>query len=234
MDVEESVSGFKLRGSWAEIVEHGERITRGLKDLADDGERVDTDDLEEWDEWRPKADERLQEDVSQKTAEKASVNEGEGEKAGKTPDEDLRTAGKKLSESYGRLEAPSEAVSEWRESANYVARAADSATRKALRKVEGSVYQNVMTQMSPYYFDNDLISANLNRADADAGEYVFEINVNDDDLKIRVSNKLADYENALERWHVDTPKDTDVAEAVEGHSLPESEDTDGNSDPKRT
>jgi len=234
MDVEESVSGFKLRGTWAEVVEHGERITRALKDLRDDAETVDGEALEEWDEWRPKADERLGEDVSEKTAEQASVSEGKGEKAGKAPDEDLKAAGEKLTDSYERIEEPAEAVNEWRESINYVARAADSATRKALRKVEGGVYKNVMTQMSPYYFDNQLVSANLNRADADAGEYVFEINVNDDDLKIRVSNKLADYETSVDRWHVDTPKETDVAEAVEGHPPPEAETTDGGSDPKKT
>jgi len=234
MDVEESVSGFKIRGSWGEVVEHGERITRALKDIANGGEDVDEDALAEWDEWRPKADERLGEDVSQKTAEQASVSEGEGEKAGKAPDEDLKTAGEKLSESYDRLEEPTEAVNEWRESINYVARAADSATRKALRKVEGSVYENVMTQMSPYYFDNELVSANLNRSDPEAGDYVFEININDDDLKIRVSNKLADYETSVDRWHVDTPKETDVAEAVEGHAPPENGTTDGGSDPKQT
>ncbi len=234
MDVEESVSGFKFRGNWADVVEHGERITRALKDLGADGAPVDEDALEEWDEWRPKADERLGEDVSEKTAEQASVGEGQGEKAGKAPDEDLKTAGEKLTDSYSRLEEPSEAVNEWRESINYVARAADSATRKALRKVEGGVYKNVMTQMSPYYFDNQLVSANLNRADADAGDYVFEINVNDDDLKIRVSNKLADYENSVDRWHVDTPKDTNVAEAVEGHQPPETGATDGGSNPNKT
>ena len=234
MDVEESVSGFKFRGNWAKIVEHGERITRALKDLEADDTPVDGDALDEWDEWRPKADERLGEDVSEKTAEQASVGEGEGEKAGKAPDEDLKAAGEKLTDSYDQLEEPREAVNEWRESINYVARAADSATRKALRKVEGGVYKNVMTQMSPYYFDNQLVSANLNRADADAGEYVFEINVNDDDLKIRVSNKLADYESSVDRWHVDTPKDTDIAEAVEGHAPPEAGETDGDSDPNQT
>ncbi|QLD88974.1 hypothetical protein HWV07_07995 [Natronomonas salina] len=231
MEVQESVSGFKVRGSWVDVVEHGERLTRALKDVADEGQPVEEEALEAWDEWRPKADERLGEDVNQKTAEQASVGEGTGEKAGKDPDEDLKTAGEKLADSYDNLEEPGEAVNEWRESINYVARAADSATRKALRKVEGSVYKNVMTQVSPYYFDNELVSANLQRADTD--DYVFEVNVNDDDLKIRVSNKLADYETSVDRWHVDTPKDTDVAEAVEGHAPPEEPETAGDSDPKK-
>ncbi|PSQ41137.1 hypothetical protein BRD14_07105 [Halobacteriales archaeon SW_5_68_122] len=231
MEVEESVSGFRMRGSWVDIVEHGERITRVLKDLGEEGFDVDEAALEEWDEWRPKADERLREDVSEKTAEQASISEGEGEQAGKAPDEDLRTAGEKLSDSYESLETPKKAVDEWRASITYVARAADSATRKAVRKVEGGVYRNVMTQMSPYYFDNELISANLRRAAVD--DYVFEVNVNDDDLKLRTSNKLADYETAVDRWHVDTPKETDVAEAAEGHEPPVNEETAGESEPTR-
>ena len=154
-----------------------------------------------------------------------------GERAGKDPDEDLRTAGEKLADSYESLETPRKAVDEWRASITYVARAADSATRKAVRKVEGGVYRNVMTQMSPYYFDNELISANLRRAEVD--DYVFEVNVNDDDLKLRTSNKLADYETAVDRWHVDTPKETDVAEAAEGHEPPVNEETAGESEPTR-
>jgi len=231
MNIDEGVSGFKLRGNWGDTVELGERITRALKDLESEGVDVDLDALSEWDTWRPKVDERLDDDVSEKTADQASIGEGKGEKAGKTPDEDLKTAGDKLADSYGHLEDPEEAVEEWRESIGYVARAADSATRKALRKVEGSVYKNVMTQVSPYYFDNELISANLKRSDA--GEYVFEVNVNDDDLKIRVSNKLADYDQTVDRWHVDTPKETDIVEAVEGHEPPEEEVTHGGSRPTK-
>jgi len=180
--MEESVSGFKLRGTWGDIVEHGERITEALREAGVSGETYD-----EWEEWRPKHHERLGEDVSEKTAEQASVGEGEGERKGKGPDDDLKTAGEKISESYEKLEDEDtdEAVSKWQDSVSYVARAADSASRKALRKVEDTVYQNVMTQLAPYYFDNDLVSANLqqtSRTDEEE-EFIFEVNVNDDELK---------------------------------------------------
>ena len=223
--MKESVSGFKTRGGWVDAVEHGERIVRALKDLLDEGEDdVSLAALDEFDEWRPKSHERLDEDVNEKTADQASVEEGKGEKAGKDPDEDLQTAGEKLTESYENLEeeATSEAVDKWGESLDYVARAADSAGRKAVRKVEDAVYRNVMTQIAPYYFDNELVSANLQRVNGDdRPEYVFEINVNDDDLKIKVSNKLADYESAVDRWHVDTEKATEAAEAAEGVEAPD-------------
>lgn len=217
--MEESVSGFKLRGSWGDIVEHGERITEALREADASG-----DAYEEWEEWRPKHHERLGEDVSEKTAEQASVAEGKGEQKGKTPDDDLKTAGEKITESYEKLEEEKtdEAVDKWQDSVNYVARAADSASRKAIRKVEDTVYQKVMTRLAPYYFDNDLISANVQRVGRGDGEptFVFEVNVNVDDLKREVSEKLAAYEDDVDRWHVDTEKRTDTVEAAEGVEPP--------------
>ncbi|MFB6194549.1 MAG: DUF5828 family protein [Haloplanus sp.] len=219
--MEESVSGFKRRGTWPEIVEHGERITRALREAGAEGEA-----FEEWDEWRPKSHERLGEDVSEKTAEQASVGEGEGEKAGKEPEEDLRTAGEKLSESYEQVEKGETegAVERWQDSINYVARAADSAGRKALRAVEDTVYRKVMTQLAPYYFDNELVSANIQKTSRGEREeeFIFEVNVNDDDLKEAVSDRLTDYESDVDRWHVDTEKETEVAEVVEGVEPPPS------------
>ena len=218
--MEESVSGFKTSGDWIAVVEHGERITRALQEVAEE-EDVDLGGaLEDFDEWRPKSHERLDDDVNEKTAAQASVAEGEGEKEGKGPDEDLQTAGEKLAESYERLDEPDEAVGKWGESIDYVARAADSAGRKAIRTVENAVYRNVMTQIAPYYFDNELISANLQQVRGEK-EYVFEVNVNDDDLKVHVSNRLADYESEVDRWHVDTEKATETAEAAEGAEAPD-------------
>ena len=223
-DTEESVSGFKCSGSWVDIVEHGERITHALEQLADEHD-IDEDALAEFDNWRPKSHERLDKDVNEKTAEQAHLEEGKGEQAGKEPDEDLQTAGEKLAESYESLDDPDEAVGKWGESIDYVARAADSAGRKAIRRVEDTVYQSVMTRVSPYYFDNELVSANTKRGSrGDRPRYVFEVNVNDDDLKTRVSNRLANYESDVERWHVNTEKATESVELAEGVEAPEADD----------
>jgi len=227
--MEESISGFKIRGTWGDVVEHGERVTRALRDLdVNEPDNDYADAFAAWNEWRPKSHERIEADVSEKTAEQASVGEGKGEKAGKNPDEDIQTAGEKLSESYEKLEDDDTegAVGKWGESLEYVARAADSAGRKALRAVEDTVYQRVMTQIAPYYFDNDLVSANLQNTTNGDGEetFVFEINVNDDDLKESVSERLAEYEDTVDRWHVDTEKETETVEAVEGVEAPEEEE----------
>jgi len=220
--MDESISGFKQRGDWGDVVEHGERITLALREAG-----VDGDAFHDFDDWRPKSHERIDEDVSEKTAAQASVAEGKGEKAGKTPGEDLQTAGEKLSESYERVEADDTegAVERWGESITHVARAADSASRKAIRKVEDTVYRKVMTQVAPYYFDNELVSANVTQVNrSDPGEqFVFEVNVNDDELKSRVSDILAAYESKIDRWHVETEKRTEDVAAAEGVEPPDDE-----------
>jgi len=228
--MEESISGFKIRGDWGDVVEHGERVTQALREAG-----VNTDAFHEWDEWRPKSHERIDEEVSAKTAEQASVAEGDGEEAGKTAGEDLQTAGAKLGESYEKVgEGDGEgALRRWGDSLNHVARAADSAGRKAIRTVEDTVYRKVMTQLAPYYFDNELISANVQRVDGGEGTeaFVFEVNVNDDDLKAEVSEVLDEYESAIDRWHVDTVKETDTVEAAEGVDLPEEDEQPATEEP---
>jgi hypothetical protein len=227
--MEESVAGFKERGTWGDMVEHGERVTQALREA--DAHEEYPDAFDEWIEWRPKSHERIEEEVSEKTAEQASVGESAGEKEGTSPDEDLQTAGERLTESYEELEEgeADTAVEKWQDSLNHVKRAADTAGRKALRKVENAVYQNVMTQVAPYYFDNDLVSANLQRVRSQE-EFVFEVNVNDDDLKDAVRDHLESFED-IDRWHVDTERETTTAEAVEGVEPPEAGDED---EPKST
>jgi hypothetical protein len=227
--MEEQVSGFKTVGDWGTVVEHGERITQALRELGvqSEPEYRDrfADDLEEWNEWRPKADERFERDLKPKTAEQASVSEGEGERAGAEPDEDLHASGEKLSASYAALEDRDveRAVETGAEAADRAARAADTASRKALRTVEEGVYRHVMTQLAPCYFDNELVSANVERPIHDGGDdstFSFEVNINDDHLKADVSTVLSRYEDEIDRWHVDTEKETAAVEAVEGAEVP--------------
>jgi hypothetical protein len=203
--MEESISGFKVRGTWADIIEHGECITRALRDAGThmaSGKPNSSypDAFAEWDEWRPKPHDQLEDDISEKTAEQASVDEGKGEKVGESPTENIQTAGEKLTESSEELEEDDDEspANKAGESMEHVARAADTAGRKALRKVEETVYDQVMTQISPYYFDNKLMSANLEQVTTgDEEEFIFEVNVNDDDLKSVISERLTD-EDAID------------------------------------
>lgn len=229
-DMEETLSGFKITGSWGDVVEHGERITYALRDLGVDDPDDETWDYHEafhdWDEWRPKAHEVIDDDVNEKTAEQASVDEGKGEAAGQAPNEDVQTASQKLGESYEKLgeDDSQAAVEKWSESLDYVKRAADSAGRKLLRSFEDTVYRKVMTRFTPYYFDNTLISATITRKRR-SEEFVFEVNINDDALQSAVSEQLIEIADEYDRWHVTTTKETETVRDAEGHTeVPDSGD----------
>ncbi len=187
--MEERVSGFRVRGPWDEIVAHGNRITRALRESGADEEAIG-----EWDDWRPKPHEQLEVDVSERTAEKASTKGGSGEKAGETARTDLKQAGEQALESVEKAEGdgPEDVLEKWEESLKHALRAVDTTTRKATRAVETAVYEDVMTRFTPYYFDNGLVSANIRETSRleDGDEFVFEVNINDDQLKDEVSQRL--------------------------------------------
>lgn len=211
--MEESVSGFTQEGEWVTIVEHGERITAALADVG-----VDDEEVADWNEWRPKAHERLSEAVTEKTAEQASTARGNGERADTSPDEDITSAGEELTEATkdvaeGEFEG---AIDNGNDAVTYTARAVDSAGRKAIRAAEEPVYKHVMPQVSPCYFDNALISANLSRTQDDESQYAFEVNITDDTLKEHVSEQLAAYDAEIGHWRIETEKNTASIEAAEG------------------
>lgn len=213
----ESVSGFKRTGDWAEIIEHGERLAFALEELGADDEM-----LREYNEWRPKSTDNVSDDINDKTAEKAMTEKSNS----KTATNDIKTAGEEIAKSYKNFGHPDDAFQNWIDSLSYAARAVDTVTRKSIRNVEKVVYKNVMTIISPYYFDNSLISANLARVDKDPQEYRLEINVNDDELKEDVSQKLESYEDDYNRWHISTDKNTETVDAAEGIEDSENIDSD--------
>lgn len=210
--MKKGVSGFIVEGEWDDVVEHGDRITVALRDTGYSGEA-----LEEWDDWRPKTHERLREDIREKTAEYAHLKDGPGERANQSPVDDVQEASDELTDAYERLDNIDEALARWRASVRYLGRAADSTSRKVIRTVEDVVYKRVMSRTSPFYFDNKLVSANIRRSNrANGPVYTFEVNVNDDDLKAVVSDRLETFENEVDRWQLDIKKDTGTVEATEG------------------
>jgi len=188
--MEEHVSGFRVRGSWDEVVGHGERITRALRESD-----VDEELLAEWDDWRPKAHEELGEEVSEKTVEQARIEKGAGEQAGQAPKEDLKRASERALESIEKTEGdgPEDVLDKWEDAIGHGLRAVDTTTRKAIRTFETVVYEQVMTRFTPFYFDNELISANIRETAGlkNGTEFIFEVNVNDDHLKQEVSQRLS-------------------------------------------
>lgn len=189
--MKQTLGGLKHTGSWTEVVHHGDNIS----EILHSAELCSAASLQEWDEWRPKIYEALNDEVTKKTAEKASINKGSGEENGRNPKNDMKKAGKKLVDvPKDAVKKPKEATKGIQHSAKYAARAADAVSRKMLRKVEKTVYEKVMTQVSPCYFDNECISANIQKKtqlSSDRNVFVFEVIVHDDDARNTLFDEVA-------------------------------------------
>lgn len=207
----ESVSGFKIRGDWNDIVAHGEMIAEVLSEIG----QVDDEfrsDLDEYDSWRPKIQEKIDREVAEKTAKKASIDDATEEKS---VTDKVSEAQKKANMGAGDItdNNPNEAFSEFNESAKSLIQALQILSKKSIKSSEEAVYKNIMTTISPYYFDNKLVSANLKEVDGDV--YELEVDVNDDDIKSVVSDKLENL-RSVDDWHVEANIDKSIAKDVEG------------------
>lgn len=223
-DFEKSVSGFLVKGKWTEIVEHGERIAYALKQIDSDN-KMDKE-IREYNEWRPKASEALSEDVSDKTAKQASLDESKTE----SPKKNIKNAGEDIAKSCSSYKHPRDMMSLWVGSIKSTVKSLEMATKKVFRNTEIAVYKNIMTRISPYYFDNKLVSANIKKKSDYT--YIFEVNINIDDMKDKVHSKLNEYDDQYERWHISTKFDAESAMKAEGENdISYTEDQDSEDDP---
>lgn len=191
------IAGFQMEGTWPQVVAHGDRITEALRELGPAAHpRMDRetfgDAMDEWESWRPQRDDSLEKDVRARTAQQASLGPSPGERRGHTALDDLRGAAVALVEGPDAI--PDGGSHAWTsrvvEAARLATRAADTGVRGLLRGAEEHVYTHVMTKLSPYYFDNRIVSANLDRLTGEEEAYRFEVNVNSDSLKEQVSARL--------------------------------------------
>lgn len=192
-----SVAGFRCAGTWEEVVAHGDRITEALKKHS-----INEEALRQWNQWRPSKDDSLSEEVTERTVKQASTQNGKGEKKGISATEDVKKASQRIAKSsrVATKVSPKFASRELRQGAKYAARAVDSASRKILRRTEEAVYEHLMTSVSPCYFDNKIVSANImcksGLRPAESGneddKFVFEININNDDLREAVRQEFSE------------------------------------------
>lgn len=193
--MEQRISGFRVEGTWESVVDHGDQISRILRELGSTAHpEMDPDAykdaLHDWEAWRPRATEDLDDDLRPRTAEQASVVEGEGEKRGQTTGEDLQRARKTLVAAGSHAHVETGLVRRLAEATRLTGRAIDTGFRRLTRRFEETIYEHLMTRMAPCYFDNPVISANLDRRAPGDDEYRFEININDDELKAKVSERV--------------------------------------------
>lgn len=195
--MEKTVSGVKFEGKWEDIVNRGEEVTEVLK------EETDSESVDEWDDWRPREGEELQDDHREKTVEKASLEENQVEKEGQTATdkagEAVGDAGKAV-KGATKGDVP-EASHKTRRAVTRTFLSIETGIRKTVRRVEHVIYKHVISRTNPHYFDSELVSASLKekgkvpgKNNGDEPEYVMSITVNDDEVSEKLQEGMEEKE----------------------------------------
>lgn len=195
--MQETVSGVRVRGKWDEVVNKGEEVTRVLEQ----SDETHSDHLDEWEDWRPRASEDLDDEHREKTVKKAVTAEGPAEKEGKTATEQAGEAVEDVEEAVGEaVEGDIDSASrKTRRAAFEALLSIDVAARKLLRRFETFVYRHFTSRASPHYFDSELVSASLSkktgvterfrRGDSEE-EFEMTVAINDDTVKEEFQEKM--------------------------------------------
>ena len=208
--MEERISGFRVEGDWDHVVAHGDRISKALQDLGSQAHprmeaRRFREALHEFDHWRPRTGETIQEDLRPRTAAQASLHRGEGEQKGQSSGEDLERAGEALVAPESVAYVEESVIRRVAEASRLTGRAVDTRLRGLLRSFEETIYEHLMTRTAPCYFDNRIVSANLAEIANEEDRYAFEININADELKQKVAQRVEqDLEDARRRGSTPT------------------------------
>lgn len=177
--MQETVCGVRFEGEWEELANKGKAVTKALEEAA-----PDRDDIEEWEQWRPRASESMDEDHREKTVEHNTMGEDQVKPHDTDPTEDAGEAVEEVSGavaemSKGRVRRASGRLAA---SIHRAGRSIHTATKAGFQRFEAAVYHHIMTRTNPHYFDSDLVSASVSAKGAPFGEkdtYELTVNIND-------------------------------------------------------
>lgn len=178
--MKETVCGVRFEGDWEELANWSKTVTKALERTA-----ADTDDVEAWEQWRPRAAESMDKDHREKTVEQACMNEEQVKPHDADPSDDVEEAVAEVSDAVdevtkGRIRQASNRIAV---SLHRAGRSVHTATKAGFRRFEAAVYHHIMTRTNPHYFDSDLVSASVATKGSLFGDrdqtYELTVNIND-------------------------------------------------------
>ncbi|MEF8874839.1 MAG: DUF5828 family protein [Candidatus Thermoplasmatota archaeon] len=181
-NMEDTNAGLEFEGGWKDICIFARTFERVIEENAPGEEAV-----EEYDQWRPREGEDEQ-DISEKTAENACLDEKEVEERYNGAKEELESAGEKIKKGVGGEESSTKNI---KKASKKVERLVGAESIKSIRKLEKMIYEEIMLKFNPYYFDTEDFSVNLEKISNGGNEnYKLTVNIPDEDLRGKIRDEL--------------------------------------------
>ncbi len=181
-------TGLKIVGDWEEICSFSRRVSKIIKEYSEKKKTSDMKSAEEFDEWRPREEED-KDDLKKKTVEKASLKEKKVEKDFEGAKKEFSKATEKMEESVKEAVNGEDPGNNLKEASEGIGKIIEAESFKSIRKMEEAIFEKIMLNFSPYYFDTEKLSINLKRNKKEK-EYVLTVNVLDEELKKYMQDKV--------------------------------------------
>ncbi|MBS3816363.1 MAG: hypothetical protein KGY76_02235 [Candidatus Thermoplasmatota archaeon] len=177
-------AGLEFEGCWKDICVFARTFERVIEDNAPDERSV-----EEYNHWRPREEED-EKDISEKTAEEACLEKKEVEEEFNGAKEELESAEENLKKGVNgdADESPAENI---KDASKNMERLVEAESIKSIRKLERTIYEDIMLKFNPYYFDTEDFSVNLEKiSDGGNKNYRLSINIPNEELREEVREEL--------------------------------------------
>lgn len=181
-EIEKTNSGLKTEGSWHEITALCIELESLFEDYIED-----KDEIERYDEWRPRVEEN-EEEIEEKTAEEAALDHKQLEEEFEGTEEELDEAEEMLCRSLHDVLNGESPVKDFEEALKDIEMLIGAKSVDSIRKVEEVIYKRLMLKFNPCYFDTEDFSVSLDHKKN--GNYVFCVNMTDEDLRTHIQEEL--------------------------------------------
>ncbi len=182
-DAEITNAGIRYQGNWEEICDFADHLSAIIDEYIDDDEA-----LGDYNQWKPEEGES-EEELSMKTAEEASMEETGIEKEFNGTKEELNEARDKLFDSIEHAANGDDPRGKLKEASRKVGRAMGAKSIESIRELEIQLYDKVMLQLNPFYFDDEDFSINLKKNNG-SNEYTLTLNIPDGKIRKEVKQSV--------------------------------------------
>lgn len=172
-------------GSWSEIVQFLEQLADAIHG------HVDSEKYQRFDEWRPKPEEKKQ-DLRERTAEEAAVNETQLEQDSAGTVAEMSHAGHEVKQGGKDIAQgkPKDSIKDVEEAGNAAAKGIFPPLIRFFRSVERFLYTQVMGKTSPNYFESGEFTVALERGFKDRDMYAVRVRFEDSGLQEQIAETL--------------------------------------------
>ncbi|MFW5928550.1 MAG: DUF5828 family protein [Thermoplasmatota archaeon] len=176
-------AGVRYIGEWGEICDFADYLNELIKRYVDNSK-----DVENYEKWKPHEKEGEKE-LSDRTAENASLKETKIEKKFNGTKEELNEARENIVGSVKEVTNGKDPRCKIKKASKKIGRTMGAKSVESIRSLEKQIYKKIMLQVNPFYFDTENFSVNVEKNNG-SDLYTLTLNIPDEKIRDRIQEKI--------------------------------------------